>query len=127
MAETDGNTLPAAQARPAVEIMPVPPSVFQALHEINIGFENLTRNLETLQSVPFFPHPKLTAFSNLLHRMQAETNYSLADVIREREEKNAAYYDRLCIEWERQNTDPDDVLIEAEQRKRELTENEEPE
>lgn len=33
---------------------------------------------------------------------------------------NALYYDRLCWVKERELADPDDVLIKAEQRKREL-------
>jgi len=33
---------------------------------------------------------------------------------------NALYYDRLCWQRERELEDPDDVLIQAEQRKREL-------
>lgn len=35
---------------------------------------------------------------------------------------NALYYDRLCLAKEREFEDPDDVLTEAEQRKRELAE-----
>lgn len=33
---------------------------------------------------------------------------------------NALYYDRLCWERERELEDPNDVLIKAERRKREL-------
>jgi hypothetical protein len=38
----------------------------------------------------------------------------------ERLMNNALYYDRLCWTREKQLGDPDDVLIKAEQRKREL-------
>ena len=38
---------------------------------------------------------------------------------------NALYYDRLCMVKEREFEDPDDILIDAEHRKRELAEDQE--
>lgn len=44
----------------------------------------------------------------------------LLGTLRDRLMNNALYYDRLCMVKEREFEDPDDVLIDAEQRKREL-------
>ena len=44
----------------------------------------------------------------------------LLESLHERLMNNALYYDRLCWVRERELEDPDDVLIKAEQRKREL-------
>jgi len=33
---------------------------------------------------------------------------------------NANYYDRLCYQWEKEMSDPNDVLREAEYRRQEL-------
>jgi hypothetical protein len=63
---------------------------------------------------------RLTAWQNSLGRIQAETNFALAEAIRERAETNAIYFDRLCARRERELADPDDVLLEAEYRKQEL-------
>ena len=127
MAENDGNT-PAAEPLTVrrlridpSELMPVKPEVFQSIHEINIHFERLIHGLENLHSVPYFPHPKLTAWQNTLGRIQAETNLSLIEPIQHRQQKNALYFDRLCAQWEREISDPDDVLLEAEYRRQELT------
>lgn len=133
MAETNGNTLPTAQpaglrhplTTPPSELLPVKPEVFQALYETNTQFQNLIHNLETLQTIPFFPHHKLTAWQAFLSRMQAETNFSLTQAIHHREERNATHFDRLCARWEHQTEDPDDVLLEAEYRKQELAEEQE--
>jgi hypothetical protein len=39
-----------------------------------------------------------------------------------REDSNALYFDRLCIKRERELKDPDDVLLDAERRKKEIKE-----
>jgi hypothetical protein len=44
-------------------------------------FERLIHSLENLQTVPYFPHLKLTAWQNILGRIQAETNLSLIEPI----------------------------------------------
>ncbi len=129
MAEVDTNTTPADPSAPRrplqitpSELLPVKPDVFHSIHEINIDFGRLIHGLETLHTVPYFPHSKLTAWQNTLSRIQAETNLSLLEPIQYREQKNAVYFDRLCAQWERQISDPDDVLLEAEYRKQELAE-----
>jgi hypothetical protein len=73
-----------------------------------------------LQTFPYFPHHKLTAWQNVLGLIQAETNFALAVAIREQAETNAIYFDRLCAHRERELADQDDVLPESEYRKQEL-------
>ena len=127
MAENDGNTpteQPLAPVRPLrvtpSELMPVTPGVFEIIHKLNIRFERLLQDFQTLQRIPYFPHIKLTAWQNTLGLIQAEANLSLIEPIKDRERKNALYFDRLCAQREREIKDPDDVLLEAEYRKQEL-------
>jgi hypothetical protein len=112
---------PDAPMRPNyVQPLPTPSSAYQAIAELNRGFENAVRNIEALQGFSFFPEEHLTAWGNVIGRMQAEASLQLLDAIRDRLMNNALYYDRLCLTREKQLEDPDDVLIEAEHRKREL-------
>src|SRR2546423_9529721 len=128
MAEIDGNTVPAVQPsgvhRPLKntpsELLPLEPTVFEAIHRLNSRFESILHDFRGLQTVPYFPHHKLTAWQNSLGLIQAETNFALSAAIRERAETNALYFDRLCARRERELADPDDVLLEAEYRKQEL-------
>jgi hypothetical protein len=132
MAELDGNTAPAAQPsglrRPLTtspsELQSLESAVFEAIHRFNGRFERILHDFRGLQTVPYFPHHKLTAWQNILGRIQAETNFALAEAIRERSETNAIYFDRLCARRERELADPDDVLLEAEYRKQELADEE---
>jgi hypothetical protein len=66
-----------------------------------------------------FPR-KAPILLNILGRLQAEASLRLLETLDYRLMNNALYYDRLCWAREKQLEDPDDVLIKAEQRKREL-------
>jgi len=132
MAEIDGNTTPATQPSsvrsPLIhapsEVLPIESAVFEAIHRFNSRFERLLHDFRGLQTVPYFPHHKLTSWQNILGLIQAETNFALSAAIRERAEANALYFDRLCARRERELADPDDVLLEAEYRKQELADQE---
>lgn len=116
-----GNRWPDVPMRPNhVQPLPTPSSVYQAIADLQRGFEQAARNLEALQGFSFFPEEDLTAWGNIIGGMQAEASLQLLDAVRDRLMNNALYYDRLCWTREKQLEDPDDVLIEAEHRKREL-------
>lgn len=103
-----------------VQPQPTPSSAFQAIAELNRGFEQDTRNLEALQGFNFFPAESLAAWGNLLGRLQAEASVQLLEALEDRLMNNALYHDRLYRQRERQLKDPNDVLLEAERRKQEL-------
>src|SRR5215467_1193608 len=103
-----------------VQPMPTPSSAYRAIANLNRGFEQDRRNLAALQEFNFFPEEDLTAWGNMLGRLQAEASLRLLDTVHDRLMNNALYYDRLCWTREKQLEDPDDVLIKAEDRKREL-------
>lgn len=104
------------------ELLPVGQYVFQALTKINASFEKLIANLETSQHISFFPSSKLADYENVICRIRSEINLLLIEVVTDRETSNALYYDRLCSQREKELTDPDDVLFDAEQRKKEIEE-----
>ena len=106
------------------ELLPVNKCVFQAVTEANGSFEKLVADLEALQQVSFFPTDKLVGYMNEIGRIRAELNMSLMEKIAHREDSNALYFDRLCIKRERELKDPDDVLLDAEMRKKEIAEEE---
>ncbi|HEY6351143.1 MAG TPA: hypothetical protein VI636_17200 [Candidatus Angelobacter sp.] len=103
-----------------VQPLPTTSSAYRAVANLNRGFEQDRRNLADLQGFGFFPEENLIAWGNILGRLQAEASLRLLDTIHDRLMNNALYYDRLCWTREKQLEDPDDVLIEAEQRKQEI-------
>lgn len=103
-----------------VQPLSMPSSVYRAVANLNRGFEQGVHNLKALQEFNYFPEENLIAWGNILSRLQAEASLWLLDVLHNRLMNNALFYDRLCWTRERRLEDPDDVLIQAEQRKREL-------
>jgi hypothetical protein len=142
MADTDvkspnplGATLPPSPSSPAVALespigpplrikqlqpLPVTSRVYHAIAEVTGGFERLVQDLQALEQFNFIPADDLRAWLNMLLHIQAQTNSHLIESLSSREMNNMTYYERLCMEWERQLKDPDDVFIEAEQRRREI-------
>src|SRR5262249_6426186 len=103
-----------------VQPLPIPVSAYRAIANLNRGFEEDRRNLAALQEFNFFSEENLIAWGNVLGRLQAEASLRLLETLDERLMNNALYYDRLCWVKERELEDPDDVLIKAEYRRREL-------
>ena len=103
-----------------VQPLPIPVSAYRAIANLNRGFEQDRRNLAALQEFNFFAEEDLLAWGNILGRLQAEASLRLIDTVHERLMTNALFYDRLCWTKERELEDPDDVLIKAEERKREV-------
>ena len=103
-----------------VQPLPIPVSAYRAIANLNRGFEQDRRNLAVLQEFNFFAEEDLLAWGNILGRLQAEASLRLIDTVHERLMTNALFYDRLCWSRERELEDPDDVLIKAEERKREV-------
>jgi hypothetical protein len=103
-----------------VQPLPAPSNAYRAIAQLNRGFEQDIRNLKDLQEFNFFPEELLLAWGNMLHRLQAEASLRLVDRIHARLMNNALYYDRLCWTREKQLEDPNDVLLRAEERKREI-------
>ena len=104
------------------ELLPVGEYVFQGVTRTNHSFEKLIANLEGLQHVSFFPSSKLADYVNVICRLRSEINLLLFEVVTEREMSNSLYFDRLCSKREKELRDPDDVLLNAEQRKKEIEE-----
>ena len=118
---TPATQLPDAPMRVNhVQPLPTPSSAYRAIANLNRGLEQDRRNLAVLQEFNFFPEENLLAWGNMLVRLQADASLRLLEILHERLMNNALYYDRLCWVREREIEDPDDVLIKAEQRKREL-------
>jgi len=75
---------------------PVGSRVYQAIAELNSGFEKAIQHLRVLEQFNFFPADVLTAWLNSVQYLQAEANSHLLELLDDREMNNAAYYDRLC-------------------------------
>ncbi len=77
--------------------MPVKASVYRAIAELNSGFEKVVQELQTLKSVSYFNHEQVAAMRNLICRVRAQANRDFITAMREREQVNAGYFDRMRL------------------------------
>ena len=94
--------------------------VYETLHSFNQAFEQVLADFRRLQQLPFFSRKFLHHFQVAVEETRAWANFEIAEVMHSREQNDWARYGRLRQQFERRYRDPDDVLIEAEKRKREL-------
>ena len=100
---------------------PVSSRVYQAIAEATSGFEKVTEQFHLLEQCNYCNAEIVTAWLNSTRNLQAQVNSHLLEWLHSREMNNANYYDRLCYQWEKEISDPNDVLREAEYRRQELT------
>ena len=93
---------------------------YEALYYLNRRFEATLMALDRLRDLQLVRAEYLNAWRTKLESLRAEANEELTDELQEYEQKESARFDQLDREWERQRRDPDDVLLAARDRKREI-------
>jgi hypothetical protein len=91
-----------------VELMPVKAHVYRAIAELNTGFEKVIQDLQTLGKISLFRSEHLSAMSDVICRVRAQANRDCIMTLHDREMANAGYFDRLCMQWEKEMGDPAD-------------------
>ncbi len=101
---------------------PTPPKlhVYEALHSLNQGFEQVLADLGRLQEFPFFRREFLKHFQVTVEETRAWANFELVGVMQSREQADWTRFGRLRRRWEKRYRDVNDVLLEAEKLKRQM-------
>jgi hypothetical protein len=94
--------------------------VYEALASVNGAFEQVLADFRHLREVRFFRRDSLKQFQVVIEETRSWVNFEVADVMHSREQNDWARFGRARQQWEKPYADPDDVLIEAGKRKREL-------
>jgi len=100
--------------------MPVGAAVYQALADLNRACEQAAAGVDTLLRFGFFREAQLEILKFRIAGASAEINRECMETLDSREDNNAIYFDRRVEAWEKQFQDPADVLLKAEEYKREL-------
>ena len=73
--------------------MPIKAHVYQAVGELNIGFEKVVQELHTLSQVGFLRPARVTSMRELICRVRAEANRDFTMALHEREKANAGCFE----------------------------------
>jgi hypothetical protein len=86
-------------------LMPVKAHVYRAIAELNGGFEKVIQDLQTLGRISFFRSDSVTAMHDLICRVRAQANRDFITGLHGRESANAAHFNRLCIQSDKEAGD----------------------
>ena len=84
----------------STELQQVKPHIYQAIADMNGGFEHVMRSLQTIQDINFLHCSSLKGMRNLIGRLRSQANHELTTVLSEREKANAGHFQRLYVEQE---------------------------
>jgi hypothetical protein len=80
--------------------------LYETVYDLNRGFAVILETFERLERQAFFRRDYLRAFRNMADELRAKTNYELTATLRDREQREAAEFGRLCVKWARRFQSP---------------------
>ena len=95
---------------------------YEGVYLLNRCFEAILFSLERLESLDLFRLNHLNEYKVILEHTRAEANEELIDTLHDYELEESARFDQLKRDFERQRKDPNDVFLEAIDRKQEIQE-----
>ena len=96
--------------------------VYEALSSLNLAFAGIVQHLQTLQRTGLFKSKAAKQFPGFALELQAEFNQEFLEDLHQLELDQWGRYGKVRQRWEKELRDPDDVLLQAEERKRQLAE-----
>jgi hypothetical protein len=81
--------------------------LYETVYDLNRGFAVILETFERLERQAFFRRDYLRAFRNMADELRARTNHELTESLRDREQREAADFGRLCRKWERRLQSPE--------------------
>ena len=81
--------------------------LYESVYDLNRGFNLVLETFERLERQAFFRGDYLRAFRNMADELRARTNHELTETLRDREQREAAEFGRLCRKWERRFQSPE--------------------
>ena len=94
--------------------------IYHTLYRLNLSFSNIVMYCSTLHEAGALTRQLAKRFQGYAQELQAEINSDLLEGMHQGELDDWARFGEVRTEYEKQIKDPDDVLMDAEERKQEL-------
>jgi hypothetical protein len=94
--------------------------IYHTLSELNTAFAAIVGHCDTLQQTGLFKSKAAKLFSSFTQELQAEMNQEFLEDLHQLELDDWGRYGKVRQKWEKHIGDPDDVFIQAEERRKEL-------
>lgn len=104
----------------ASPIVPEKAGIYETLASLNTAFAQVVQHLHTLQQTGLFKTKAAKLFPGFAQELQAEFNQEFLSDLHDLELEDWAEYGKARQRWEKHLRDPDDVFIQARERRKEL-------
>jgi phosphatidylserine/phosphatidylglycerophosphate/cardiolipin synthase-like enzyme len=94
--------------------------IYETLASLNLAFAGVIQHLHTLQKTGIFKSKAAKLFPGFAQELQAEFNQEFLEDLHQLELEDWNEYGKARKRWEKYLRDPDDVLLQAEKRKKQL-------
>ncbi len=94
--------------------------IYHILYRLNISFSNIVHQCRALQEAGIFTAKSLKLFQGYAQELQAEINQELLETMHQTELDDWGRFGKIRLAEEKRLSDPDDVFIHAEERRKEL-------
>ncbi|HET8889432.1 MAG TPA: hypothetical protein VFQ41_11050 [Candidatus Angelobacter sp.] len=94
--------------------------IYESLSTINSAFAGIVHHIQAIQQAGVITPKYNRLFSGFTRELQAEINSDILDHLHDRELEDWSRFGKVRQTYEKRLRDPDDVFIQAEQRKKEL-------
>jgi hypothetical protein len=94
--------------------------IYETLSSLNLAFAGIIQHLQTLQRTGLFKSKVAKLFPGFALELQAEFNQEFLEHLHQHELDDWGRYGKARQRWEKYLRDPDDALLQAEERKKQL-------
>jgi hypothetical protein len=94
--------------------------IYHTLYRLNLSFSNIVTHCGTLHEAGVLTAKHTRLYQGFTQELQAEINDALLEAIHKNELDDWAQFGKIRAAHEKKLKDPDDVLLDAEERKQEL-------
>jgi hypothetical protein len=94
--------------------------IYETLSNLNTAFAGIVQHLQSLHRTGLFKSKAARLFPDFAQELQAEFNHEFLESLHELELEDWGEYGKARQRWEKYLRDPNDVLLHAEQRKKQL-------
>lgn len=94
--------------------------IYRTLYRLNLSFSNLVTHCHTLHEAGVLTSHDMRLFKGYAQELQAEMNQELLDTMHQTELDDWGRFGKIRQAEDKRLRDPDDVFIQAEERRREL-------
>lgn len=94
--------------------------IYETLSSLNTAFSQVVQHLHTLRNTGLFKSKAAKLFPGFTQELQAEFNQEFLETLHQIELDDWNEYGKARQRWEKYIRDPNDVFIQAKERKKQL-------